>query len=943
MKKSVKAWIAGLLTVGIASVATGVVAQAISESKASPTPTATEGEYSPSKALKNVNGCTFESGVKSPEQTLEEYTGVKVTTASGVSTFEYNGICNLRESGDFISFLLLPEEMGTAEVDELIITMTDVHNPDKYIVLDFNDGYRFNYPMATWLAFSESGKYSPFGYEYNGEKLSAGTSVACSWRGLIANNQGNTIWQVTNLYYDVDEKAIFSYSHNALGNDGLFLNGYQDYQTKKLLFDFDDEKYLDTNIFEGFTTDEVYISVELTSNVNAHMLVTKLGGVDLSEDELPSKAPEISIDYQGYDQNDLPYGVAGAKSSYPVFDAKAYSPIDGEFEPQEISVLYGTESVPVVNGRFATKKAGVYTINYTATSVRGESTRKSVRVLVKNAYAQNPSYAVNLDIPSEVYVGEDKVYLPDGKASGGSGDLDIVTTLTCGGEEVEILTKGNAKYFVPQLKSGENESTYVLAYTIEDITGNKTTVEKNIIVKRSDRPIINAVSVPAVVRRDYVTTFASTKAIFVDGDEKVEVPVKIRVNGTFLNGCEYTPTTLDTLTVEYVAYHPEYPDDETRAAIERYEVEVLALHSEKSSISYFLTEGMEYVESLSTSVLYSKTAENATFTYANVLSASSLSLVFDMQKNASEGFSITVRDSVNPVEKIVFSVKNRMGLPALFVGDTMLGALGGSMVVESAQQMKIVYDNYAYTVYGRSDDYIGTITEYSNGLPFEGFTSGAVYVEFSFDERTDIGANFWLYSLNGHTFSWADGDKKSPDISLNHSLPTLRYEKYGSQILVSGATARDVFGAVESLTVKITAPNKSVVYEGAIGEDYTYTANQYGTYNIVYTAVDDSNKKTTLRTAVCIADTEAPIIENKISFKAQYSVGEKITLPKITAKDNKDEHVSTYFVIILPTGEWKPVSTASYTFSIKGDYKIRAVAVDEALNTTYVEFVVRVV
>lgn len=942
MKKSVKAWIAGLLTVGIAGVATGVVAQAVSESKESSTPIATESEYAPSKALKNVRGCTFESGVKSPDETLEEYTGVKVTSV-GSASFRYNGLCDLRENGDFISFIMMPDEMGTAEIDSFVITLTDAYDSSKYITMNFYDGYRSNYPMATWVSFSESGKYTPFGYEYNGEKLTVGTSIACSWRGVVANNQGNTIWQQTNFYYDVDEKAIFTYAHNALGSDGLFTNGYQDYQTKKLLFDFDDEKYLDTNIFEGFTTDEVYITVDVTSNVNAHLLVTKLGGVDLSGDELPSKAPEISIDYQGYDQNDLPYGVACDESSYPVFDAIAYSPIDGEFEPQEISVLYGTENVPIVNGRFATKKAGVYTVNYTAASVRGESTRKSVRVLVKNDYVQTPSYAVNSDIPSEAYVGEDKVYLPDGKAGGGSGNLDIVTTLACGGEEVEILTKGNAKYFVPQLKSDENEATYVLAYTIEDITGRKTIVEKNIIVKRSDRPIIDTVSVPAVIRRDYVTTFASTTAIFVDGDEKITVPVKIRVNGTFLNGCEYTPTTLDTLTLEYVAYHPEYPDDETRAAIERYEVEVLALHSEKSSISYFLVDGMEYLESLSTSVLYSKTAENATFTYANVLSASSLSLVFDMQKNASEGFSITVRDSVNPVEKIVFSVENRLGLPALFVGDTMLGALGGSMVVESAQQMKIVYDNYAYSVYGRNDEYIGTIAEYSNGLPFEGFTSGAVYVEFSFDERTDIGANFWLYSLNGHTFSWADGDKKSPDISLNHSLPTLRYEKYGSQVLVSGATARDVFGSVESLTVKITAPNKSVVYEGAIDEDYTYTANLYGTYNIVYTAVDDSNKKTTLRTAVCIADTEAPTIENKISFKAQYSVGEKITLPKITAKDNKDENVSTYFVVILPTGEWKTVSTASYTFSIKGDYKIRAVAVDEALNTTYVEFAVKVV
>lgn len=947
MKQSVKTWAVSLLAVCMVSVAAGIVTNSVfAEQTKSLESENVESVVAPSRALKNVKGCSFESGVKSPEETLEEYTGVKVTTGTGVSTFQYNGICNLKESGEFISFLFLPKELGTAEANDFVITLTDVYDSSKYLTLDFYDGYRSNYPMATWLACSESGKYTPFGYEYNGAKLSVGTSIACTWRGLIANNQGTTDWQETCLYYDVEEKALFTYSYSRLTPGGIFQNGYQNYQSKKLVFDFDDKNYLDTNIFEGFTTDEVYITVDISSNVNAHLLVTKLGGVDLGEEELPSQSPVISLDYQGYDENNLPYGVAGADSSYPVFDAIAYSAVDGVFAPQEITVLYGTESVPVVDGRFATEKVGVYSINYTATSVRGENTRKSVRVLVKNAYNEQPGYLINQDIPDTVYVGTERIYLPDGEAYGGSGNLKVSVSLASNGEPLEIHTQGNAKYFVPEVKSG-TETTYVLTYEIEDITGRKTLETKNIRVAYSQKPVIEKVKVPIAIRKDYVTKFAKAEALFVADGIKKEVPVKIRVNGEFLSDAlTYEPKAEGVLLVEYVAYHPDYPNDEGKAAIEQYEVAVLALKTKTDengknpeySSSYFYTSGMEYSEALSMCVEYEKTAENAMFTYANLLSASSLKLIFDMNKNTSEGFDVVLQDGVNPLEKVVLSVRNRLGLPALYLGDKLLGALGGSLIQETAQQMQIVYDNYAYNVYGRNGEYIGAITNYENGLPFEGFTSGSVYVSFEFDERTDTGAKFSIYSLNGHNFSKVEKDNKSPDISLNNSIPTLRYEEYGSTVLVSGAKAWDVFGSVTSLKVKVTAPDKTVVYEGNIDKDYTFTANQYGTYNIVYTAIDNSLMSATKRTSVCILDTQAPTIQDGNSFKAVYSVGDKISLPEIVAKDNKDEHVGTYYVIILPTGEWKVVTAASYTFTMKGNYVIREVAVDEALNTAYREF-----
>ena len=935
-KKFRQAMAVSFVTLGIAGLAAGAGVLAAMQNNADGGQNAAgESAFAPSVALKDISGCSFESNVESPEETLVQYRGVKVTTGTGVSSFGYNGICDLGKNGDFISFLFLPDQMGTAEADDLVITLTDIYDPSRYITIDFYDGDNSNYPMTSWVAFSESGKYEPFGYEWNGAKLNVGTALDCSWRGAVSDNMGSS-WQEANLYYDAEEKAIFAVSYVKSG-DIIYNESSDGYTTKKLMFDFDDASYLGADVFEGFTTNEVYITVEVKSSVAAHFLVTNMAGVDLSVEELPVQAPSVSIDYDGYDKNALPYGVAGEDSTYPVFDAIGYSPADGEFAVQEVSVLYGTQPVPVINGRFATKEAGIYTVNYTASSLRGVSSQASVRILVKEKYDEGLAYEIDPGIPSVVSVAEDRVYLPAGKVQGGSGRAEVSFALTVNGEKVEILQDGNAFYFVPEVKNGA-EAVYTLTYQIRDITGRVVTAEKEITVSYPDKPVIREVTVPEAIRKGYETVFVKTSAEFVSDAGREEVPVKVRVNGVFLGeDLAYTPQEAGTLEVEYVAYHPDFPDDETKAAVLTYEVAVLALKDALSSTSYFLTEGLEYDSVTNTSVVYTKMQQNARLTFANSLSATALSFAFDLEKNMSEGLTVILQDSENVAQRLVLSIQNKSGTPALYAGDQLIGNLNGSFIEQTPQQISVSYENYTFGVYGLGGDSIGTVANYENGLPFGGFTSGKVYITFVLDERTEVGAKFSLYSLNGHAFSSFEGDRKSPEIALKHNFAALRYEEYGSSVTVSAATASDVFGTVSSLTVKVTAPDRTVVYEGSIGEDYSFTADQFGTYNIVYTASDDSDRKTTMRTSVFVEDTTAPEIESKLSFEAEYSVGDTVKLPEITATDNKDREAGTYYIIILPTGEWK-IAEGSYTFAFAGNYVIRAVAVDEAMNTSYLEF-----
>ena len=897
-----------------------------------------ESAFAPSIALKNIKGCTFEAGVESPAQTVERYRGVKVTTAaSGTSEFTYNGICDLKDGSEFLSFLFLPEEMGVSEADALSVTLTDVYDDSKYITMDFHDGENVNYPMGCWVAFGESGKYSPFGYEWNGTVLDNGTGVSCSWRGLVS---GQGLWQSTRLFYDVDDKAIYTTAYSGSTEGGLYEynNGEG---TRKLLFDFDSTKYLGANVFEGFSTNEVYISVKVSSSVNAHLLVTKIAGIDLGAEKLSAPKPKISVDFDGYDEKELPYGIAGEGRSYPVFGATAYSAADGIFEPQEIAVTYGNENIPVKDGRFSTAKAGVYTVSYKAVSKFGAATVRSVRVQARKSYERAPGYEISEEIPSAAYIGEERIYLPDGVSYGGSGRLGVECSLKKDGESAEILKSGAANYFVPEIQSGDN-ARYLLTYTVTDITGKSVTAEKEIIVTYPEKPVLKKVFVPAAIRKEYAVQFAKASAVLADAGGVREVPVKVRADGQFLDeDLRYTPQKAGNIRVEYVAYHPDHPNDENFAAIAGYTVGVLSKKESVSASSYFLTSGMSFDSASEMSLLYRKTAETGEISYANLLNAQDFTAVFDLEKGKSSRFYIELCDGKKPEEKVTLKIESKQGMPVLYSGKTYLGGLNGSFDTETPQQMQFSYDNFSFGVYGADGEVIGKIENYDNGVPFAGFTSGGVYVTFRFDEATENGAGAYIYSLNRHSFSSAEGDRKAPEISLKHDLPTLRYANFGENVLVSGASAWDVFGEVQSLNVRIVAPDRSKVYEGEIGEDYFFNAGQYGIYTIVYTAADDSGRTANLRTSVSVTDSEAPKISGEYLFNAEYRVGDTVQLPGITATDNKDETPVTYYVVILPTGEWKIVKD-SYTFTAAGNYVIRVVAADEAMNSAYFEYAVTV-
>ncbi len=876
--------------------------------------------------FENVKGCTFEAGVTSPKETLQEYRGVKVTAEAGKrSTFRYNSIFNLREGGDLIRYLFLPETMGTADLTDLVITLTDVYDENKYLTIQVVDGETYRSYMSSFIVCSESGKYAGFGYQFNETTQTAGTACTGSWRGIENLKPGT--WQETIFYYDVETHQLRNrYQRETGGFNPEADTGYT-YELDRLIFDFDDTRYLGENVFEGFTSDEVYITVEMEAAMNpGSLLVSMLGGVDTSGETINESAAHVTIDYEGYDQNALPNGIAGEGYSYPIFNAVAYSPQDGIYEVDDVSVRYGGNTVKVENGRFATEEEGTYQILYTATSKNGNKAYKTVEIQVRSKEEISCEYVFASEIPDLVYVGRDKVYLPDGKVRGGSGNVTVESSLFVGDEEVEMLESGKSRYFVPTVVEG-TETTYVFRCNVVDITGKDNLFEKNIVVRYPSKPVIEDVTVPKAVRVGYETAFAIPAAYTIGTDgTKTDVPVTLTINGTVCENGVYSPAQAGTLNLVFTA-------GETQAS---YQVEALAKPTaENGNNWYFLPNNFTFSSAGDTKISFIKGEGEGTFDFANLVSADGFSFSFDVEKNKIPEVKITLTDGVNPNEKVDFFVRDHLGTPVLYVGNTLLGGLSGSLVNDSTALIGFSYDNDGYLVVSNGNR-IGNVDYYANGEIFQGFTSGGVYLTVTVYGETH--ARFDLAEVNGHPFTVDVDDFKRPTISFEESVTTRRSVSKGEKFIVYKARGWDVFSAVAQVSVTVKAPSGEIVYNGACDKDMELTANEYGVYDITYVVKDTEGWDQKYYYKVNSVDVTPPVITGEYEFKKNYKVGETVKLPEIQATDDSGK-VQRYHFIITPIGEWRVIVEGNtYTFPEAGTYRICLAAMDTSMNTTFVEY-----
>ena len=281
----------------------------------------------------NVKGCEFTYCGTSPAVSAPIAgnpdnidggdTGVTVKITQRNSSFKYNGIIDLRTlSGEqpFIDFIFTPEAMGTVEIEDVTITLTDIYDSNNYVTMLIRSMANWGpYEGSAVIAFSANDMYEPYGIRDNnphqilnggkGEytQNSAGSALSVSFYGRM-NEKARYLSMP--LFMDSDTNEVFAKNASSLRLD-----------RKWKIFDFDDTEIVGANVWNGFKTGEVYMSVDITAvPTGGSILVKSINGQSLDKKFLESETiPSIAVDCGEYDETALPFGKAGKIIIIPFF------------------------------------------------------------------------------------------------------------------------------------------------------------------------------------------------------------------------------------------------------------------------------------------------------------------------------------------------------------------------------------------------------------------------------------------------------------------------------------------------------------------------------------------------------------------------------------------------------------------------------------------------
>ena len=766
--------------------------------------------------------------------------------------------------------------------------------------------------------------YKEGDYEGKYEKAQFGTTINTSFYGQYKATDN---YIALPLYFDNENPSVWCESRYSW-------NPYKQWK----VFDFNNTDIVGTNLWDGFSTGEVYLDIYIEGSASgANLLLVKANGVELGGNvEDVSSVAKISMDFKGLNERELPNGVAGENYKYRVPEVYAYSPRCGVINNVTASVYYGVggEQIPVQDGFFKTERAGDYVIEYKATDENGFVAVKKVTVEVHPAYETPISFAFDKRIQSEYNAATQQIYLYGGEASGGAGILSTSLKVLLEDAEIPLFSDGDLQYFKPT-----EEGTYKVVYTVSDYIGTEVEFVKEIRVSNDGIPVISGAYIPDAVRKGFTFTLPVATAKLKGGSGAIsEVPVEIYINGEKIDGNTYKPTEEGVITVEYRAVNPT--DGEKAETVSK-QVAVLGVNAQSYNSSYVYASGMSYKAQTMEFVSYDIIdTEKASFFFANALSSmdAGVQFTFEGNKGVVEGFTVTFIDAHSGDEAAldVVNVKNK---PVAYHNGVRLGEFEGLFSGFNGKELSVYYDGSGY-VKDVTNSAIGKLAYTTDGRKFNGF-GDSVYVRVDF-YGAQPNTVLELRKIGNQPIYADVADWCAPSLYFEQSVASVVAVEINGEITVPKAKAFDVMSQAEIPTVTIDAPDGSIIVKNKkIDENYTFVATQFGNYKVTYQVSDGVNESTAKTVVYRVVDSTAPVIGEVTVEKTVYKVGETFKAPKFGAKDNFDaEKDLQKYVLICDFEDMYRIVEGSYTFTAVGKYRIRFCAADSAYNLSYKEIVV---
>ena len=906
----------------------------------------------------NIEGNTVGGEGTKPAEWFGHTSGVKFKATKKGATIDYNGIIDLNELGNtyssgvngwwnaletsFIEFLVTPEDNSKRELNYLEIILTDVYDPTNYLLIDITatDAGISTSMASCYIATAPKGLYETIGKpasSLQGEMGPHGTSVHSTFYGQVGTVDNDSV----RLFFDTNRNALWATPVTP------------DRYPRPIFEKFDDPTLVGLeNLWYGFTTGEVYLTMRVGSMTTqeASFMILSIDGQSMETNyQAGSEQSEIVIDFGDYMGKELPYGVAGETTEYPVFDAIAYNKVGGILNKPIVDVYYvgedGSLREPVViaNQRFKTEKAGKYNIVYTSKTTYGNA-QKTITIDVLNKYNDQDKLVLTLSdkLANKANIG-DVISLYDAFATGGVGTLKtskkVYYVAPTGRESVALNEDGLYPIFTV-----EKEGQYVLEYVVTDELGVFEKQEFTINTNYHEKPFIVEPMLLSHAVKGKAIMLPKTTANYVDGTGAYQTEVKISVDGVDYTDKEYLVE--GDFTVKYTATVLGKDGIFSEASYNVKAVE--AVNDETYFSNYFIYSDKNNDDAndfsydiTNTGAQFTTSVSGAKAQFINYIPVQLLSVKFTVPdaNNCVDRVNVYVTDSQDKSQNVklsVVKVENNGRYYSMFaINDQIVSTISGSWNVNEKIPFGLIYQFKDYSFVDANAKNIGTVKNYSNGQAFEGFVSGMVYVELETILSSESSATIMLQEIAGQAFTAKyNQDKGRPQLVVLEDVPTNSFASIGDRIFVPKAFAFDLLSNIAELSCQIITPSSKIVVDKFDGT-FSIVAQETGVYIIQYTVKDSCGNKMATQSGefyVVVSEDNAPVVTID-SVKTEYKVGDTFNIPSISVTDDttKEPNVITY----LQDPNYKVItSLEGYKLERAGRYVLTVYATDEYSNYT---------
>ena len=835
------------------------------------------------------------------------------------NSFTFNRVIDLREfprSESFLEFFVCPEVDGTADFTRMVITLTDIYDTEnalsiKICAMEAAPAYMPAYivagclPKNQSLAGNEGGTIRNVGLE--------GVSYGTKYDVLFSDASAGKM----NFYFDLNKNALYC--------------SPSDYY---LVADFNDVAFFGDNLWDGFTTGEVNMSVTI-SDFNAdgaQLLFTKIGYYDLSEDTYTDKSHvQITADVP----DPMPVGFVGEE--FPLFEAQAYD-YDTK-TPLEVrtSVRSGNVYLDCAGGKFVPPYAGQYDIIYSVTDVYGNVFTETRTVEITDSEAP---FTLKLDATEATAVSGVAMPLPECRAENNSGPVDV-----------SIRVSGPQEFLHNDLSSilFEKGGDYTLTYEATDYLGREASAVLNVKVADSEEPIFLA----QPTFPEFFVSGASYTLDVVDAtDYRTGVTAEAEIwlfdaahpEGVLAENGTFTPSVAkngDTVTVRYVA-----EGSVNDGIIEREIPCVLFDPNEIALEQHFLTEGFQTVrvtEDEGLEMVAAPGTESATFRYTNILSPVDLKMEMGVEGDIS-AIHLFLRDASNRSRYLKVTIREESSGVFAYINDRYDIAYAFSDSFKE-DGITVYYSSSTQRLYNH-ENFSANIKTWQNGDAFEGFPRG-IELYGTVDIAGEEGGTFTVVHINGQYFDLAI-DLNAPSIVIDGSYGGSF--KPGDKVTVNTASSYDVLDAATSVSVTVkygenyvTAEDGTLLDNAPANKLYTFLIQGYGDYSVEYTSADMYGNSNISQYMLRIGDSVKPEI-SVTGVPAEAQAGDTISLPEATVSDDvtSPENITVVITCEDAYGRITTVKNGKVTFNRRGAWKITYTASDENSNSSSVVFTVNV-